>query len=391
MKKLFLLKHHQKRLLQGHPWIYSNEIDNQRSPLKDFIPGEIVQVCDAQAAVIGVAYVNPHSLISARMLTREFTLAADWIFPRIQQAFRYRQQFYTEPYYRLVYGESDGLPGLIIDRYGDDFVTQVNTVGMESQIDSIRDALIHLFHPRSITLRADNSIRELEQLPKYIKEIYGEVPEVLTVVENQAHFEIPKSTSQKTGWFYDHRENRAFLQKLAKGKTVLDVFSYLGGWGIEAACAGASEVLCVDASLPAMLGLQHNARLNHVEDKVKTLSGDAFEVLTRLKQEGVSFDMIVLDPPAFIKRKKDMEQGLAAYFRVNQQALKLLRAGGILVSASCSHHLLEAELLRVIAQSLARVGKSGSVIRRGQAGVDHPRLVAMPETDYLKTFFIFVS
>lgn len=388
MKKLYLHKQHQKRLLQGHAWIYSNEVDIEKSSLKNFDPGEVVQVVGPGDAILGVAYVNPHSLIAARLLTREKNLAPDWLLTRIQSAQQYRQQFYQEPYYRMVYGESDQLPGLVIDRYGKDFVVQINTAGMEKCITEIREALIALFEPRSILLRADSSIREFEQLPKYTDILFGDMPAHLNVVENNTKFHIPQETSQKTGWFYDHRENRAFLQHLVKGKKVLDVFSYLGGWGIEAANAGAASVLCVDSSKPALEALMQNAKLNICENRVNILASDAFEALTRLKDAQESFDIVIIDPPAFIKRRKDKDQGLKAYHRLNQQALKLVRPGGILVSASCSHHLLEAELWEIISGALAKVNRTGRLILRGTPGFDHPISLFMPETNYLKAFFV---
>ncbi|GGI78097.1 class I SAM-dependent rRNA methyltransferase [Legionella impletisoli] len=388
MKQLILQKNHQKRLLQGHRWIYSNEINTKRSSLKDFSQGELVEVCDSQGQTLGIAYVNPHSLITARLLTDQSTLPDDWIKLRIQNALRYREQFYDKPYYRLVYGESDALPGLVIDRYDQDFVIQINTAGMEQQIEAIYGALIELFQPNSIWLRADSSMRELENLPKYAKELHGELPEYLTIIENDVRFEIPREASQKTGWFYDHRENRAFLKSLAQGKRVLDVFSYAGGWGIQAAMGGAANVTCVDSSHTAMEFVQHNARLNQVQDNVHIFQSDAFEALKLLKHQEELFDVVVLDPPAFIKRRKDFKQGLTAYYRANQQALKLLQPGGILVSASCSHHLSEHDLQEVIQQSLAQAGRTGRLILRGHPGFDHPIHPAMPETYYLKAFFI---
>jgi 23S rRNA (cytosine1962-C5)-methyltransferase len=388
MKKLYLLKNHQRRLLQGHVWIYSNEVDTKKSSLKTFIPGEKVLVVDIGDAVLGVAYINPHSLITARLLTREKSLSENWLEQRIQQANLYRQQFYAEPYYRLVYGESDQLPGLVIDRYGLDFVVQINTAGMEECIDDIQQALMNLFQPNSILLRADSGMRALEQLPSYTKVLHGAVPDYLTVIENGTMFHIPKDTSQKTGWFYDHRENRAFLQKLVKGKKVLDVFSYLGGWGVEAAMAGAASVLCVDSSKPALEALIQNAQLNKLAEQVKTFRSDAFEALSALREQQESFDIVVVDPPAFIKRRKDSAEGMKAYHRINQQALKLIRPGGILVSASCSHHLSEEDLLMVIGQALAKAGRTGRLIFRGTPGFDHPISPFMPETNYLKAFFV---
>ncbi|WP_207384299.1 class I SAM-dependent rRNA methyltransferase [Legionella yabuuchiae] len=390
MKKLFLQKNHQKRILQGHRWIYSNEINTKLSSLKDFDAGEMVEVCDAQEQPLGVAYVNPHSLITARLLTSEATLPEDWIKLRLQNALHYRQQFYDKPYYRLVYGESDALPGLVIDRFNHDVVVQINTAGMEQHIDVIKEALIELIKPNSIWLRADSSMRELENLSKYTKGLYGELPDYLTIIENGVQFEIPRENSQKTGWFYDHRENRAFLKKFAPGKQVLDLFSYAGGWGIQAAMAGATRVTCVDSSAIAIQHVEHNARLNQVEDRVNVLQSDAFDALNALKQQE-RFDIVVLDPPAFIKRRKDVKQGLTAYYRANQQALKLLRPGGILVSASCSHHLSEQDLQHVIQHSLAQAGRTGRIILRGHPGFDHPIHPAMPETDYLKSFFVQVE
>lgn len=393
LANLRLKKNEERRIKQGHVWIYSNEVDTKVTPLKGFEPGQQVVVEAANGKPIGMGYVNPNTLICARLLSRSAKLELNMKFlkKRIQAAQSLRELHFEQPFYRLVFGDSDGLPGLVVDRFGDVFSVQITTAGMEAVKDDIIQVLINLYQPQAIVLKNDTASRQLEGLPLYEEVAYGELPESLVITENNTLFEIPVEDGQKTGWFYDHRVSRQRLQALVKGKKVLDVFSYLGGWGVAAATAGAESVTCVDASELALDGVDHNAALNDVADKMTTIQGNAFDVLNALKAEAEKFDVVIVDPPAFIKRKKDFKQGQEAYRRINELAMRVLEKDGILVSASCSHHLTRDNLLQVVQSAARHIDRTVQLFDQGHQGPDHPVHPAIPETEYIKTLFFKVS
>lgn len=390
---LRLKKNEDKRIKQGHLWIFSNEVDMTATPLKAFEPGQVAVIEAANGKPLGIGYVNPNTLICARLLSRnsKVTFNQAFIKKRIQAAQALRDMHFDTPYYRLVFGESDGLPGLVIDRFGDVFVAQITTAGMELVKDEIVQTIENLFHPTALVLRNDTASRELEGLPLYSEVAIGELPEEITIEENGAKFVIPAEQGQKTGWFYDHRIARKQLQPLVKDKTVLDVFSYLGGWGVEAAISGASEVTCVDASAFALDGVEKNAQLNGVLDKTITIEGNAFDVLKALISEGRKYDIVVVDPPAFVKRKKDYKAGSEAYRRVNELAMRLLNNDGVLVSASCSHHMSRDALLNQVQLAARHIDRQLQLFDQAHQAPDHPVHPAISETEYIKTFFFKVS
>lgn len=385
---LRLKKNEERRLKAGHLWVYSNEIDITATPLTAFEPGSLVSIEDNRGHVLGTGYVNPHSLISARLVSRDprYTLDQSLIAHRLNIALSLREQCFSQPYYRLVHGESDNLPGLIIDRYNDVFVVQINTAGMERQKQAIVAALEKTFKPAAIVLRNDSPSRKSEQLDTYVETVSGALPESVFVEENGTRFEIDVLTGQKTGWFYDHRMNRSRMQQYVGDKRVLDVFSYIGGWGLQAITAGAKEVMCIDSSQQAINNIHHNAELNNAGDKLVTVEGDAFEALKSLRQERERFDVVIVDPPAFIKRKKDFKEGLTAYRRINQMAIQVLNKGGYLISASCSFHLKREQLHDTILKVSRHVDRNAQIVEQGHQGPDHPVHPAIPETDYLKSF-----
>lgn len=393
MSAIRLKKNEDKRLKQGHLWIFSNEIDNQVSPLKNFEAGQVVTVEAANGKAIGVAYVNPNTLICGRLLSRNPKVQFNQAFlkKRIQAAQALREANFDAPFYRLVFGESDGLPGLVIDRFGDVFVAQITTAGMEALKEELVQTIENLYHPQALVLRNDSPSRELEGLSLYTEVAIGPLPEEIVIEENGAKFAIPTEDGQKTGWFYDHRMARGRLQDFVKDKTVLDVFSYLGGWGIEAAVAGAKEVTCVDASTFALDGVDRNAELNGVAEKVITIEGNAFDVLKALATEAHKYDVVIVDPPAFVKRKKDFKAGADGYRRINELAMRLLNTDGILVSASCSHHMSRDALLQQIQLASRHIDRNIPMFDQGHQGPDHPIHPAIPETEYIKTFFFKVS
>lgn len=387
--RLRLKKNEERRLLQGHLWIYSNEVDVQQTPLTNFIPGSPVVIEDSRGRSVGCGYVNPHTLLCARLLSRNSAedINENFFITRVQSALRLRQALFSKPFYRLIYGESDYLPGLIVDRYGDLLVVQITTAGIERLRDIVIGALEKVISPSAILLRNDHSTRALEGLPEYVEPVYGQLLPYYPIEENDVSFFISPSTGQKTGWFYDHRENRRQLQRLAPGRRVLDVFSYVGAWGVQAAVYGASEVWAIDSSKAALEKCAENARLNQVDSLVKTLQGDAFDLLKQLLEEQEKFDIIILDPPAFIKKRKDFKQGFLAYQKLNSLALQLLSAEGFLITASCSHHLSMQDLEEAVQTSSINAKRNVQLIAKGHQGFDHPVHPAIPETSYLKALF----
>lgn len=385
-----LKKDQDRRLRAGHVWIYSNEVDTARSPLKDLAPGETVSVVGSRGNWLGWAYVNPHSLICARLVGRDHPLGPALIEARLTTALALRQRLYPEPFYRLAFGEADGLPGLVVDRYDDVLVVQISTAGMERQRDAVVAALTSLLQPRAVVLRNDSPARALEGLPSCVEIAAGTLPEQVLVREGGASFGVSVTDGQKTGWFFDQAANRDRLGRYVGGRSVLDVFSYVGAWSVRAALAGASEVTAVDGSERALAGVMENATRNGVSDRITVRRGDAFDVLKQMKQDGQRFDVIVLDPPAFIKRRKDEQAGTLAYRRLNEAALALLAADGILVTASCSFHLSGDALQRVVQQAARANGQSLQLLEQGHQGPDHPVHPAIAETAYLKAFYLRV-
>ena len=393
LPSLSLKPREDKRLKSGHLWIFSNEVDVVKTPLNNFQPGQVVLVETSQGKPLGPGYVNPHSLICARLISRDtaYVLDKSLLIHRLNIALSIRERLFAKPYYRLVYGESDGLPGLVVDRFGDHLVVQINTAGMERVKEDIIIALEKVIQPKSITLRNDSSGRAMENLENYIEIAMGEVPALIPIEENEAKFEISVTSGQKTGWFYDHRLNRQRTQAYVKNKRVLDVFSYIGAWGIESAIAGAAEVVCVETSETAIEHLRHNAGINRIEQQISVLHGDAFDTLKALREQQEKFDVIVLDPPAFIKRKKDVKEGTLAYRRLNQMAMQVLANDGILVSASCSYHMHKETLLTTLWEASRHIDRHLQILEQGHQGPDHPIHPAIPETEYLKAFISRVT
>lgn len=393
LPRLRLKKNEDRRLRSGHTWIFSNEVDTVATPLKAYAPGDVVVVENAKGEALGQAYVNPDSLISARLLCRDTKtpIGRNFFIKRLERARDWRERIYPEPFYRLAYGESDGLPGLVVDRFGDVFAVQTNTAGMEKLQDELLAALDKVFKPKAVVLKNTSSLRALEGLDSYTRIALGELIGPVEIIENGTRFWVDPHEGQKTGWFFDHRDNRARLAELCRGKRVLDVFAYTGAWGVQAARAGAESLDCVDASDAALQLAADNARLNGVAERMNFIRDDAFEFLKRAREERRHYDVVVVDPPAFIKRKKDVHAGLEAYRRLNQGALQVLAYGGILVSASCSFHLQRDNLHDLLRASARHLDRHLVLFGRGGQGADHPIHPAIPETDYLKAFFCAVG
>ncbi|MEE4661759.1 MAG: class I SAM-dependent rRNA methyltransferase [Halieaceae bacterium] len=378
-----------RRLRQGHAWIYSNEIDSKRSHLSAFEAGDVVNVAAASGEILATAWMEPHSLICARVLGHLPDLVPDraWCLSRLDAALALRERYFDTPYYRLVYGDSDGLSGVIVDRFGGWLVLQLNTAGAERHGQVIIDALVERLAPAGILLRADSRSRREQGLADRLEVVHGQVPEVVPVQENGVSFLAPLHGGQKTGWFYDHRENRARLARLCRGLRVLDVYSYIGAWGLQAAAAGAAEVHCIDNSAPALDMLRQSAVESGLATTVHCHHGRADQLLREMADAGERFDAIVLDPPAFVQRKRDLGKGRKAYERINGLALSMLAPAGVLVSASCSMHLSDADLNEAVARAARRQGRALRQTWRGGQGADHPVHPQIAETRYLKALF----
>ena len=384
MRALKLRKREERRLLGGHLWVYSNEVDVEATPLKQFEPGEMVEILSATGEFLASGYVNPHSLICARILSRDRARppSLDLLYANLAGALALRDRLFDAPWYRLVHGEGDALPGLIVDRYDDVLVAQITTAGMERMKEWIVAALQSLLEPRAILWQNTTEIRSLEGLERYTEPASGIVPESIELIEHGARFRVSLRRGQKTGWFFDQRDNRARLLAHVRGRRVLDVCAYLGAWGVQAAVHGAGEVWCLDSSATAIEGVRESAELNGVS--VRAVHADAFDGLRDLRERGERFDAIVVDPPAFIKRRKDIDEGRAAYQRLNELALGLLEPGGWLATCSCSFHFGEADLIAAIQRAAARSHRFLRLVAVGGQAMDHPVHPAIPETRYLK-------
>ncbi len=381
-----------RRLRAGHLWVFSNEVDIGATPLTAFAPGAHARVHDYRDQFLGYAYVNPHALICARILSRSPVHPADrsLLVHRLKVALALRERHFPVPYYRLVFGEGDGLPGLVLDRYGDVIVGQIATAGMEAMRAEVEAAVHKVLAPQALVWKNDGGARDLEQLPKQIVAGLGKMPETLQIVEGVLQFYVPMAGAQKTGWFYDQGANREMFRRLLwPGVRVLDICSYGGAWAITAMRCGAREALCVDSSEVALAVAESNAAANGVA--VLTRRGDAFDVLDQLQREGERFDVVVLDPPAFIKRRKDQPRGEAAYRKLNQLAMRLLERDAMLVSCSCSFHLGADDLAGLIQAAARHNSRFVQILAAGGQSSDHPVHPAIPETRYLKAFFCRVT
>jgi len=377
----------ERRLRAGHLWVYSNEVDVLATPLTAFQAGDQAILEAAGGKPLGIVALSPNNLICARLISRDLKHPLDksLLVHRINVALSLRERLFDAPCYRLVYGDSDLLPGLVVDRFGDHLVVQLASAAMERHKDAVVEALVQVLKPAGILFKNDSSARDAEGLERYVETAFGVMPEWVALEENGVKFEAPVQGGQKTGWFYDHRLNRARLAPYVKGKRVLDLFSYVGGWGVQAAAFGATEVMCVDGSALALDGVERNAALNGVAEKMTCVEGDVFEALKELKAAEERFDVVIADPPAFIKRKKDLKNGEAAYRRLNEAAMRLLTKDGILVSASCSMHLPEDDLQNILLGSARHLDRHIQLLERGGQGPDHPVHPAIAETRYIKS------
>ncbi|SFF37878.1 SAM-dependent methyltransferase [Fontimonas thermophila] len=385
MLTLTLKPHEERRVRAGHLWIYSNEIETD-AQFRTIAPGSLCRVVDSRGKPLGIGYVNPHTVLAVRLLSSDARATIDlaWFERRLHAALALRERLYAQPYYRLVHGESDGLPGVVVDRYGGILVVQVTTAGMERLKPLLIDALRSTLRPDGIVLRGDGAMRALEGLPAD-DEILGVVPETVEVVEDGLRLRVDLREGQKTGFFFDQRDNRSRLQRYVRGARVLDVFSYVGAWALHALRYGAASAACIDASASALDAARGNAALNG--HTLETIHGDALDALKSLRAAERRFDVVIVDPPALIKRRKDYEAGLAHYAALHRAALHVLAPDGILVACSCSYHLDADALQRVLLRESRQVGRRLQILEQGGQGPDHPVHPAIPETRYLKAFY----
>lgn len=381
-----LLPSRHKRVAAGHPWIYSNEI-RMDAAAKALIPGTVVRAATTDGRALGAAFFNPHSLIAARMLAGDAAAAIDagFIAARLRAALALRETLYDKPFYRLVHAEADRLPGLVIDRFGDVLVCQMNAAGMDRLTDEILSALDEVLEPRAVVLRNDSSVRELEGLERYVKVMKGEIAGPVEVAEGTAVFYADVMAGQKTGWFYDQRGNRNFVAGLTKGRRVADFYAHTGGFAIRAALAGAASVLAVDSSQTALDLAAKSVIANSVGSTCSLTRADAFTEMERLAGQGEKFGVVVCDPPAFIKSRKDVNAGAKGYRKLARLAAALVEPGGFLFLASCSHHMEAMRFVEESAKGIEAAGRTGRIIRQAGAGPDHPVHPMLPETAYLKT------
>lgn len=374
-----------RRLRAGHLWVFSNEVDVARTPLTGFEAGQAVRIVDAGGKALGTGYVNPNTLIAARLVDRAgHALDRKLLVRRLESALALRQRLYPEPWYRLVFGESDGLPGLTVERFGDVVVAQATTAGMEQLREAATEALLQVLQPAALLWKNDSGARAIEGLGESVELVHGRLEGPSVAREGGLEFLCDLREGQKTGWFYDQRANRDRLAPYVKGARVLDVFSYLGGWGLRAAGFGAAEVDCVDVSARAVEGIRANIARNGFGDRARAHAADAFDFLKAAKAERRRWDVVILDPPAFVKRRKDLKEGSLAYRRLNELGLQVLARDGILVTCSCSHHMPRADLVDGLQAAARAHDRQVQLLEPLSQSPDHPVHPAIPETDYLK-------
>ncbi len=379
----------EKRLLAGHPWVYAGEVRRIRGDARD---GEPVIIRDHKTRFIGKGFLNRRSQIVARIFSHDnVDLGKDFFRQRLIEALALRQSLEIDSdARRLVYSEGDFLPGLIVDQYADVLVLQALTLAMDLRKSMLVDLLVDLLHPKGVYERNDVRVREYEGLPKQKGVLWGEAPSPVEIEEQGVRFRVDIENGQKTGFFLDQRENRALLRRWVSGKRVLDAFSYSGAFGVSAAVHGAAEVICLDQSADSLQLGQENAALNGCAERVSFVEANAFDQLRRYEDAGEQFDLVVLDPPAFTKSKESVPGAIRGYKEINLRAMKLLRSGGFLLTCSCSHHLSWAQFRATLADAAGDVQRTVRVAAAGRQAGDHPILLTVPETEYLKCFLLEV-
>jgi 23S rRNA (cytosine1962-C5)-methyltransferase len=379
-----------RRIRNGAPWAFSNEIVMDAAA-KSLAPGTLIELVSAEGASLACGYFNSRSLISVRLLGQPATEINESFFvAQFSRANRLRENFYSAPFYRLVNAEGDGLPGLVIDRFGEICVVQITTAGMENLLTPIIAALNSVIAPNAIVLRADSPARALEGLELYSRCAKGEVPGKITLEENGARYFADPGQGQKSGWYYDQRENRCFMARLS-GSRVLDAYCYTGGFAVLAALKGAGAVVGLDSSEPALALAAEAAAANDAAAKCRFLRCDVGEELERMRADGERFDTVICDPPPFARSRKDLEPAARAYRKLSRLAAGLVEPGGFLLLASCSHSVSAERFSLECGAGIARAARTAALIRSAGAGPDHPVHPMLPESAYLKALVYAVN
>lgn len=381
----------ERRLRQGHPWIFSNELEKIDKTIN---PGEICGVTLASGAPAGVGFFNPHSLIAVRLLTTgTLELEQDFVLKRLKNALEYRRDIGVSGSGRMCFGESDGLPGLVVDKYADILVAEIVSAGAELLKDEITRHLRFLYKPAGLLYRNTHEFRNLEGLKLYSETAFGEVPASAGITEAGLKYEVPLVSGQKTGWYFDQAENRVFLKPYFKGRKVLDLYTYLGAFALTAAASGAELVWGVDSSPAAVQAAERNAALNGLQDRVIFRKEDAERVLSGLRSGEMPEqpDFILLDPPNFVRSKKNLVQASRLLTRLNSTAMAGLPAGGLLAFSSCSHHISREIFLEILSEAAAKAGRRAVLMELRTQAKDHPILLNMPETEYLHFALVKVN
>lgn len=382
MKSIILKKNEEKRVKSGHQWVFSNEI-------KEIIGkpqiGEIVECYDSANGLIGIGFYNPHSLIAFRLISKksEITDTKFWQ-ERIEKAYNLRKELYkNQNSFRIVYGESDDISGFVLDKYEEYCVAQFVSAGADNNKHDILEAVQNVINPKGIMIRNDSYLRKLENLTGN-NEIYsGKIPDEILIKENDIKYYVNIKSGQKTGFFFDQKDNRKLFQKYCKSKKVLDCFTHTGSFGLNALKGGAKEVVFVDSSRPSL----EIANKNYEENGYKNFNAivaDAQEYLCSVQAQQEHYEVINIDPPGLIKSKKDFHAGYKHYVKLNEQAIKLLKNGGIFATSSCSHHLSMSDFKKMLQEAVSRAGKRAIFLELSTQAKDHPILLSMPETEYLK-------
>lgn len=377
-----------RRILRGCPWVFSNEI-RMDADARALPAGTMATLHRVDGKPQGIGIFNPHALIAFRMLDRDHRTPIDTGFfvARLERALRLRERLFDRPFYRLVHAEADGLPGVIIDRFADCVVVQVNTAGMERRAEDILKALDEVVDPAIVVLRNDTRARGIEGLAQEVRLTKGRLDGPIEVLEDRCVFSADPMAGQKTGWFFDQRANRRFAAPLAAGGAALDLYCYSGGFAIAAAAAGATTVTGVDSSESALSLARRSAATSAVADRCTFHRSDVLAWLDN-QATPARYRLVVADPPAFVKSRKDLKVGLKAYRKLAQLAARRVEAGGFLLLASCSHNVGVAEFAAEVAAGIQRAGRTGRVLRTAGAGPDHPVHPHLPETAYLKTMLL---
>lgn len=382
MIPLRLSKGKESAVIKGYPWIFAGDvIDSSQWRLAD--KGGLASIENHKGERLGIGYLNPASQIVARVLTlKNEPIDALFFRKRLEAALKLREKHIDVPYYRLAHAEADGLPGLLIDRFDDIYVVQVGTAGMDALKPLWTMALESLLNPAAILLKNDNSARELEKLPREVQIMKGAVPDVIEVLENGFTYYADLVHGQKTGWFYDQRDNHKLIADMAKGKTLLDVYAHSGGFGLLAAKHGAKEVTLVDSSELALKLAEKAAEENEVE--AKFIEGEAFEVMQELAKRRKIYDIVIADPPPFVKAKQYIVTGLKGYAKMAKMAAALVAPGGLLFAASCSHHASRGAFSKAVMEGIEKAGREAKILKQTGAAKDHPIHPHLPQSEYLK-------